>query len=441
MNEKLLENRQLPDMILGLMKALNLVILSYITLISIDCLRGIIWEKEALNFIREIRRLPIEYWKIPVITVGCYMSLLLLLSVNESADWKFIGKTFLECLLAFAVCYGIHFGYMGIFLLVLADVMQHTSRFRGKMFAVALVTLIYICMDYELLSAWFPMVSFEDFLTYYNARTQLILTGVRNVFTSLNLLLFILYMIVAALMQLGEKERILKLNTRLNQVNDELREANRKLEEYARESVIAAQTRERNRLAREIHDTLGHSLTGIISGIEACLVIMDLAPEATKEQLKAIAEVARSGITDVRRSVNALRPDALEHMDLNKALEQMIDEMRRSTGVDIRFDCGTQLTGLNQDEEDIVYRIVQESITNAIRHGKAKEVDIHISREYFLLKIHIKDNGIGCENVKKGFGLHHMQERLDLLGGKIAYDGSDGFVIDAEIPIRWGTEE
>ena len=106
------------------------------------------------------------------------------------------------------------------------------------------------------------------------------------------------------------------LNNQLNSANDELKYVNMQLSEYAKESEKMAETKERNRLAREIHDTLGHSLTGIITGIEACTTLMDVAPEATKEQLKAIAEVARQGITDVRRSVKALRPDALESQTL-----------------------------------------------------------------------------------------------------------------------------
>jgi signal transduction histidine kinase len=114
--------------------------------------------------------------------------------------------------------------------------------------------------------------------------------------TLINMFVFIFYMVLMVLAQTSEKESILKLNL-------ELKEANTKLEEYASDAVRMAETRERNRLAREIHDTLGHSLTGIISGIEACIVLMDIAPDATKEQLRAIAEVARTGIIDVRRSV------------------------------------------------------------------------------------------------------------------------------------------
>ena len=103
---------------------------------------------------------------------------------------------------------------------------------------------------------------------------------------------------------------------------------------YKRQEEQMVATRERNRLAREIHDTLGHALTGIITGAEACAALMDVAPEAAKQQMQAITEVARQGITEVRRSVNALRPDALEKDDLEDAIKQTIDEMRRVSNVE-----------------------------------------------------------------------------------------------------------
>lgn len=119
----------------------------------------------------------------------------------------------------------------------------------------------------------------------------------------------------------------------------------------------------------------------------------------------------------------------------------MMEETRRSTGVVIDYEIKTKLKHFNKDEEDVIYRIVQESITNAIRHGKAEQIRVRIDREYNMLKIYIKDNGIGCADVQKGFGLHHMEERLDMLKGTLTYHGEDGFVVDAQIPIRWGAEE
>ena len=168
--------------------------------------------------------------------------------------------------------------------------------------------------------------------------------------------------------------------------------------------------------------------------------MMDLAPDAAKAQMAAITEVARQGMTDVRRSVKALRPDMLEKFDLEKALASTIEEMRLATNAQIQYTCTTELNGFNDDEEEIIYRIVQESITNSIRHGKASSIDIWIDRQFNMLKIKIQDNGIGCKDIQKGFGLHHMEERLTMLKGTLSCSGENGFLIEAMIPIRWGTE-
>ena len=255
------------------------------------------------------------------------------------------------------------------------------------------------------------------------------------------MLLFLIYMLFLIRIQTNEKERVLELNDELNQVNSKLQEANLQLERYARESEKMAETRERNRLAREIHDTLGHTLTGIIAGLDACVAIMDIAPEATKMQLQAITDVARQGMTDVRRSVKALRPDALEKLSLEDALKKSIEEMRQATQAEIRYSCTAELRHFSEDEEDVIYRIVQESITNSIRHGHADQIKIEIRRVYNKLQICIADNGIGCEEVKKGFGLHHMEERIQMLQGSLEYESKNGFTVRVERPIRWGQEE
>ena len=116
-------------------------------------------------------------------------------------------------------------------------------------------------------------------------------------------------------------------------------------------------------------------------------------------------------------------------------------EMRQATSAEITYECKTGLNGFDDDEEEIIYRIVQESITNSIRHGKAEKIHIVIDREYNMLRIRIQDNGLGCKEIKKGFGLHHMQERLNMLQGELYCNGDHGFVVEARIPIRWGREE
>lgn len=434
------ENRYL-NRVLAVMKNLNLLIILYLSVIIAYGLQGFIRENTALDFLSRAGRVPIAAYKIPALCVGLYISFLLLLYFKSKSSTRLFVKVCIELCVTFCISYLIGFSYTGLVLLILADAMRYFPDSKRKFPVAVFISVFYLLIDYDLLSVRYQIIPLEAYLTYYQTGSRSMLLGVKNVFASLNMIVFLLYIIALMRIQFGEKEKILNLNEQLNDANEELKQANLQLEEYAKESERAAEARERNRLAREIHDTLGHSLTGIITGIEACTALMDVAPEATKEQLKAIAEVARQGVTDVRRSVKALRPDALEKMDLEKALAQMIEEMRFATSAEIIYECSTGLNCFNEDEENMIYRIVQECITNAIRHGKAKRIKICIERKYQILKIHIEDNGIGCSHVKKGFGLHHMEERLNLLQGHLSYGGEKGFTVEAEIPIRWGTEE
>lgn len=434
------ENRS-TDYILIIMKNLNLLIILYISVIMAHSLTGHIQENTAFDFLAAVDRVPEPVWKIPVISVGLYGCFLLIPYIQNADNFGLMVKVCIQLAISFCISYVTGFSYTGVVLLILADSLRHFLKSKWKFTLAMAVCTFYLLIDCNLFSVYYKITPLETYLGYYQKDVQAVLLGVKNVLSSLNMLVFIIYMILLARTQLGEKERILNLNQKLNDANEELRRANIQLEKYAVESVEAAQTRERNRLAMEIHDTLGHALTGIITGIEACTMLMDAAPEATKVQLQAIAEVARQGMTDVRRSIKALRPDVLEKMDLKTALTQMIEEMRRSTNVSILYECKTPLNCFNEDEENAIYRVVQESITNSIRHGRADRIKVQISRKYDMLGIRIEDNGCGCSKIQKGFGLNHMEERLGLLEGTLSYHGEHGFVVEAQIPIRWGTEE
>lgn len=240
---------------------------------------------------------------------------------------------------------------------------------------------------------------------------------------------------------MDENKKISILNEKLNEANNELKVMNIKLKDYAKTTEKMTETRERNRLAREIHDTIGHALTGIIAGIDACFTIIDFSPEEAKKQLVVIGNVARDGIKEVRRSVKALRPDVLESLSLEEAINKMIEEISKASKIRIIFNSEIDNLKFDSDEEDAIYRVIQEGITNAIRHGKATTVEVRIFMKEDKLSLLILDNGIGCNNIEKGFGLQHMKERVELLNGSISYNGEDGFIINANIPIRWGEKE
>ena len=118
----------------------------------------------------------------------------------------------------------------------------------------------------------------------------------------------------------------------------------------------------------------------------------------------------------------------------------MIENFRETTGADIRYEQEAGKLLLAQDEEVTVYRIVQEGMTNAIRHGKATQINLIIDRKDRNLRVRIFDNGVGMQGKKTGFGLNYMKERVELLKGSLRYgnreDGSRGFFLEAEIPVR-----
>ena len=434
------ENR-ISDYVLLFMKNLNLITIVYISLLMYHSMTGYIREGTARELLSELHILPIPMRLVPVLAVGLYSCCLLMMSIRDVSGLGLLLKILLEILLGVSVSSGLGFSSKGIFLLILAENMRFFPKSRLKLPIAVGMCLLYLAIDADMISVYGRMIPITQYLQYYQSQVRVILEGILNMAEALNMLLFLIYMLFLIRIQTNEKERVLELNDELNQVNSKLQEANLQLERYARESEKMAETRERNRLAREIHDTLGHTLTGIIAGLDACVAIMDIAPEATKMQLQAITDVARQGMTDVRRSVKALRPDALEKLSLEEALKKSIEEMRQATQAEIRYSCTAELRHFSEDEEDVIYRIVQESITNSIRHGHADQIKIEIRRVYNKLQICIADNGIGCEEVKKGFGLHHMEERIQMLQGSLEYESKNGFTVRVELPIRWGQEE
>ena len=425
---------QAPGLIFLEMKVLNLLILFFITIITLHALRGYTMDGSALHFLIGAGSVPAYSWKLPLCVAALCICLLLLLSVPCNNHPELVVKIVIEYGIILGICTLTGFGYTGIVMLLLADTMRYRIDWKKRIIYIVAICIAYLAMSGNKMYSLPHVIPLSQMWAYYRQDVRNSLLSVLDMLSLLNTMIFILYMVVMTLSQTSEKERILRLNSQLQM-------ANRKLEEYAQEQVRMTETRERNRLAREIHDTLGHSLTGIITGIEACIMLMDIAPEATKEQLRAIAEVARNGITDVRHSVNALRPDALETLSLESAIRKLVEESEKSTGVKIDLVFPENLQNLDQDEEDVLYRIVQESITNAIRHGKATHIDVLMEHVDNDLRIRIADNGKGCDNIQSGFGLHHMQERIDMLKGTLSYSGKDGFVIEAVVPIRVEAEE
>lgn len=193
---------------------------------------------------------------------------------------------------------------------------------------------------------------------------------------------------------------------------------------------------ERNRIAREIHDSVGHNLTGLIMNLEFCEKLMDIDTVKVKTQVQACKEIARVCLTEIRRSVQALKPQSVEQLPLIKSIEEVIENSRRVFDLDIRLTVEGSIYKTTPDFNIVIYRAVQEAVTNSVRHGKATRIDIAISYSRRGFSLFIKDNGTGTGKFKMGNGLKGMTERIKEFNGESGFYKNDGFMINISVPVE-----
>ncbi|MEH1951871.1 MAG: AAA family ATPase [Nostoc sp.] len=187
---------------------------------------------------------------------------------------------------------------------------------------------------------------------------------------------------------------------------------------------------ERNRMAREIHDTLAQSFTGILLQVGAAAQVLADDPEATQVHLEMIEELARAGLAGARRSVSALRPQLLEEGNLESALHRIVAQMRSTT--EMALICETQGTAysLPSEVENNLLRIGQEALTNAIKYASAGEILVELVYNETQCILRVKDDGrgfgVGSIPLSGGFGLLGMSERAERIGAQLTIQSQPG---------------
>lgn len=210
----------------------------------------------------------------------------------------------------------------------------------------------------------------------------------------------------------------------------ELAEAYHKLEELSKEKEKAAVLEERNRIARDMHDTLGHRLTSLIMQIEMAKRCCRNEPDKAEELLEGCAQGARDALAGTRHALKALK--GVEHYGL-ESIMSMVDRFRRDTGIDVETDiCQIDLA---PEESEALFRVIQESMTNAVRHGSASRIDIEVKRDGDMIAFSIKDNGKGGEFCE-GFGILNMRKRIEELGGTLWTSSGSGFTVSGRFHAR-----
>jgi signal transduction histidine kinase len=251
---------------------------------------------------------------------------------------------------------------------------------------------------------------------------------------------------------IGERFERNRLFTQLAQANSELEEAHHQLAQSVAQQQELAVLRERTRLAREMHDTIGHALVLISVKLEAAQRLRERDPERCDQELESTKQIARETMTALRASIADLRSPILEHTHINHALSHSVNELAQRTGLHVTYTLQTNIDLLPEAIDETLLKVIQEAFTNIEKHAHASNVEVYISRQDEKLLMRIHDDGIGlppafCQSQKDGslvysgpnghYGLRGMLERVEAVGGHLAlHSGKEqGTTIEVELPL------
>lgn len=201
-----------------------------------------------------------------------------------------------------------------------------------------------------------------------------------------------------------------------------------KLLETTSESTRLAEVNERNRIAREIHDNVGHSIAGILIQLQAADKLNAVDTEKADLLLKESISQLAASLVSLRETLHNIKP----------AEELGIDHIQKIVHnfvfCSLDFDCRGNFNDLPPGHLEVIAAVVKESLTNIIKHSRATEVKLSIDANEKHTRIYIKDNGLGCANIKEGLGLRSMRIRIKNAGGSLSTSGSKGFLLVCLIP-------
>jgi two-component system, NarL family, sensor histidine kinase UhpB len=224
------------------------------------------------------------------------------------------------------------------------------------------------------------------------------------------------------------RELVAVFNDMLERLERERRDSGRR--------ALAAQEAERRRIAQELHDEVGQALTAVLLLLKR---LADRAPAELREQVLEAQEAARESLDDVRDVARQLRPEALDDLGLVSALAALTARFTEQTGVRVARRIDARVPPLEDDQELVIYRVAQESLTNVARHAGASRVELRLERTPAGVALRVVDDGVGLKSPDgSGYGIRGMRERALAVGAafSVAEQRDGGVEVMLELPVR-----
>ena len=340
-------------------------------------------------------------------------------------------------------------------ILLIGSLFQKNSAFSSALFSIAIVGVLVVIEIYSkyavnyffhtlyilliffnitrtaslrgvILSALITLVSFIKFI-------QLIL--IDNTFANVALMVFfgsvqVLVVVVGIFLKVYKEE-----TQKTQSLYKELLETHNQLRSYAEEIKELSYVETRTLIARDLHDTLGHEMTGLIMQMEMASSYFDDEDWLEgKRLLQASKKSARQSLVKVREIVETLKHNNKDPEVMN-TVEGLIEEFSLKTGCDIAYNHKGR-SSLAPEAEVVLFRVIQECLTNAVGHGQASFISVTLLYGRRQVDFEIEDNGQGCQTVVVGNGLKGMEERLLEVGGSLEIQGKPSFKVWGSLPCR-----
>ena len=202
--------------------------------------------------------------------------------------------------------------------------------------------------------------------------------------------------------------------------------------------ALAAQEAERHRIAQELHDEVGQSLTVVLLQLKHLRDGLPDSDAAAVVAVDGVRESARAALDEVREVARRLRPGVLEDLGLLSALAALATDYSQRTGVHVSRTFAPGLPDATAEVELVVYRVAQEALTNVARHARASAVDLSLTVQGGDLVLTVADDGAGVRGASEGTGVAGMRERAGMVGGRLAFDRRDGGGTEVRLVVPTG---
>lgn len=352
-----------------------------------------------------------------------FFGLYLIIIINDYLRWKSfykdIKKYYLSMSLSIIISLVLEIyvdGYIDIyFFIVLYELILYAEGKISRLF-ISLEIILFLALIV--------------FRSISNEETGIIETLQKNI---LDIVMIFIYLFFYSLSLFGHK--ILRKEKReVDRLNKELELSYKKLKDQSEQIEELTRTKERNRVAEEIHDNLGHNLIALNMNLDVIEKVIDKDKDKAKELINKSHILTKRSMDDLRKAVYALKEKVTK--TFIDSLKEIVANIEDTGKVKIILDVGESIEEILPEYKDIIYTSIKEIITNSVKHGKCSEINISIKADLEEIKIIVSDNGVGCNEFIKGNGLLGIEKRILDYRGKINYDNSisKGFKIELVLP-------